>query len=279
MSYRDILVQVDQHPASRARAAAAAHLAHRSKGFVSGVFLKSRFLNDAVGTEALAYMSPDDVAAFLAEHNKSILEASEAAREVFEAEAAQAGVASDWSVIDGDSEWALITAARRADLSVFPPKAAICLSRQTVPAADLGLSCGGPVLVIPPSGCSPALGRRVLVAWNGSREASRALRDAWPLVMAADRVTVLMIAPDEFEGGPDSLLQRHLERHGREADIIVDSGKVGTTAEILRRHVQTLDADLLVMGLYGRPRVQELILGGVSRSLLQDPPVPLFLSH
>lgn len=278
MTYRDILVQVNETAQSRPRAVAAAELARRSGGVITGVFLRSEFLNDVMATEVLAYMSPPDIDALLKGHAKSVDEAAEAARETFEAAAAEAGVPSEWLTIGGDNNATLTACARRADLVVLPPVVAVSMARWKYSAGDLAMATGGPVLVVGDDGCAPDFGRRVLVAWNGSRESARALRDAWPVLMTAEQVDVVVVSPTG-DGGPDGRLQRHLEHHGCKANIILDRSRDEDAVEVLRRQARDLGSDLLVMGLFGRPRVQELILGGVSRDLLGAPPIPLLISH
>ena len=278
MGYRDILVQIDDTAASGARAAAAAALAARWSASLTGLFLKTEFLRQYMAGEALTYMRPEDIDTLLKDHAGAVEKASERARALFEQAAGEAGVMSDWRVVDGDSDTALIDCARRFDLTVFPPEARPSLGDQSIPAADLGMACGGPVLVIPEGATGAGPGERIVVAWKGARESARALRDAWPFLMAAKEVHVVVVSP-QGEGGPDGLLQRHLENHGCTANLIIDRSYDASAADILRRQIKTLDADLLVMGLYGRPRIQEMILGGVSRDLLGDPPTAMLISH
>ena len=278
MTYRDILVQVNEKPTSRPRAVAAAKLARRSGGMATGVFLRSEFLNDVMATEVLAYMSPTDIDALLKSHNKAVDDAAEAAREIFETAAAEAGVASSWLTIGGDDDRTLVACARRFDLLVLPPTVTVSMARWKYGAGSLAMAAGGPVLVVGDAGCAPDFGRRVLVAWNGSRESARALRDAWPLLMAAEQVDVVVVSP-KGDGGPDGLLQRHLERHGCKANLILDRSQDDAASEVLRRQALDLGSDLLVMGLFGRPRLAEVVLGGVSREMLDAPPIPLLLSH
>ena len=278
MTYRDILVHVDEHPSSRPRAAAAAALAARLNARLTGAFLKSEFLRDAMVAESLAFMPPDALQALIEEEAAARLEASEAARGIFEAEAGQAGVNSDWLLVDGGRDQELIACARRFDLTVLPTIAKVSLGLNDISAAAVALGGGGPVLVIPEGGGPPALAERVVVAWKGSRESARALRDAWPLLSQAKEVHVLMVSP-RGDGAPDGLLQRHLENHGLKANIIVDRSHDASAGQIIRDQVATLKADLVVMGVSGRPRLQELVLGGVSHNLLADPPCALLLSH
>ncbi len=278
MVYRDILVQVDETEAGRARAAAAAAMASAAGANLTGVFLKSEFFRTYQGAEAFGYMGPETVDRLLRDHTRGVAEASETTRSLFEAAAGDAGVSSSWLEVGGDDDLGLIASARRFDLTVLPPMARTSFGITQIAAAEVGLAAGGPILVVPESGLPATPGKRILVAWKGSRESARALHDAWPLLTDADEVHVLTIA-HEGEGGPEGMLQRHLERHGIKANIIVDRSHDASAADILRRQVKVLGADLVVMGLYGRPRVSEVILGGVSHDLLAAPPAGLFLSH
>lgn len=278
MTIRDVLVQLDATEASRSRARVAADLAGRSGAQLSGVFLTSAFMRNQWAAEAAAYLPPDAIEDLLRDHAKAVADAGEKARAIFDQAAGEAGVRSDWRSLDGDSDEMMFRFARRVDLTVFPTVATACFGQHVIPAADLALSCGGPVLVTPGTSIGPTVGKRVLVAWKGNRESARALRDAWPLLAQADEVHVLMVGP-RADDAPDSLLQRHLEHHGRRCDIIVERSPDASAADILRRQVGILQADLLVMGLYGRPRMAERVLGGVSDDLLRDPPCALLVSH
>ncbi|MDP1632759.1 MAG: universal stress protein [Caulobacter sp.] len=278
MSYRDILVQVDDRAATAGRAAAAAALAGRSGAHLSGVFLRAGFMRNAMASEALANLPPDTLDQLINDHDAGVAKASESARAMFELAAGEAGVVSDFREISGDSDVDLIAHARRSDLTIMPANITASLGMNRISAADVGMASGTPVLVAPAGDFGPAIGKRVLIAWKGSRESARALQDAWPLVTAADEVHVLVIAP-EGEGGPEGLLQRHLEHHGCKPNIIIDRSEDASAGDILRRQVEALNVDLLIMGLYGRPRLQEFILGGVSRALLDHPPCALLVSH
>lgn len=278
MAYRDILVQIDETAASRTRATAAAALAGQVQAQLTGAFLKSDFFRTYQGADAFNYMPPETIDRLLQDHARGVAEAAEAARELFEAAAADAGVESRWLELAGDDAIALTSCARRFDLTVLPPVARTSFGIARTSAADIGLAAGGPVMVIPDAGPARGAGERILVAWKGTRESARALHDAWPLLAEAKEVHVLVVA-HEGEGGPEGLLQRHLERHGCKPNIIVDRSADASAADIIRRQVVALGADLLVMGLYGRARLSEFVLGGVSHDLLTAPPVPLFLSH
>ncbi|MDQ0464371.1 nucleotide-binding universal stress UspA family protein [Caulobacter ginsengisoli] len=277
MTFKDILVPMTDAPEAAARAAVAADLAHRFGGTVSGVFLEARLFGDPMVAESLTYLSPDDIDRLLAEHDQALGKAAGKARAALEAAAAQAGAPCEWQTINGDSDMALIARARRADLTVLAAITPVCLAIRRIPVQAVGMACGGPVLLVPEGG-APNLGRRVMVAWNGSRESARALRDAWPLIEAADTVHVLQVAGPDAEVD-DEGLGRIFQRHGRKVDLIVDRALSASATEILTRRIRDFDIDLLVMGLFGHSRVREVVLGGVSQDIIDAPPVATLLSH
>ncbi|WP_333587335.1 universal stress protein [Phenylobacterium sp.] len=275
---RQILVVTDATGSADPRVRAACDLAQRHGAHLTGVFLTSEYLSQYMAAESLAGLPADVVQKILTEHSKAVGEAAEKARLAFEAQAANFRISSDWLPLSGDGSRALMAAARRADLTIMGRVAQASLSEHNTPAATIAMGCGGPVLVTPEERFEPCLGRRVLVAWNGGREAARALRDAWPLIAHADEVKVLVVSPDG-EGGPDGMLQRLIERHGYRADLILDRSADVDAESVILRQVGLQRADLLVMGLYGRPRLQELILGGVSRRMMSEAPIPILVAH
>ena len=139
------------------------------------------------------------------------------------------------------------------------------------------------MLLVPYAGRRPdRLGENVLVAWNGSREAGRAVQDALPLMSASSVVTVLLVDPEEdadIDLAED--LVAHLGRHGLHPRTQVIRHDLGTIAvsDTIFTQVVELDADLLVMGAYSHSRFREIILGGVTRDILRDMNVPILMAH
>ena len=121
----------------------------------------------------------------------------------------------------------------------------------------------------------------VIVAWDFSRPATRAIADAMPILEKAKRVCVLTVtkekAIDTRRSGPE--LAKHLARHG--VDVVLDEvdAKGRGIGDVFESHVTYRNADLLVMGAYGHSRIREFILGGATRRMLTRPPLPIFLSH
>jgi nucleotide-binding universal stress UspA family protein len=121
----------------------------------------------------------------------------------------------------------------------------------------------------------------VIVAWDFSRAATRAMADAIPILEKAKRVCVLTVtkekAIDTRRSGAE--LAKHLARHG--ANVVLDEvdAKGRSIGDVFEAHVTYRNADLLVMGAYGHSRLREFVLGGATKSMLARPPLPIFLSH
>ncbi|CAH1674048.1 Usp domain-containing protein [Hyphomicrobiales bacterium] len=139
---------------------------------------------------------------------------------------------------------------------------------------------GRPVIVVPKAGGSPEP-QRIAIAWDGSARSARAVNDALPLLQSAQTVSVIVIAGEkdlsEVAQGIDLL--GYLERHGIEGEVVNLVAKHGDVAETLRRHVRESATELVVMGAFVHSRFRQAILGGVTRSLLESSPVPLFMAY
>ncbi len=140
------------------------------------------------------------------------------------------------------------------------------------------MESGRPVLVSPPA-VPASLGKRVAIAWNGSAEAARAVVDALPFLARAERVTILM-AEEKDNFAETSELERHLAWHGISSTSQVLKAGPGTRpGEALVRAAEGLEADLLVMGAYTHSRLRQLIMGGVTRYVLEHARFPVLLTH
>ena len=138
---------------------------------------------------------------------------------------------------------------------------------------------GRPLIVVPP-GCTEFANRNILVAWDGSATAARAVNDALPLLRTAANVHVVSVTGEKILpalAGQAGLIS-HLGCHGIwavERRLAVRNGDVAQTLRDAARD----QTDLIIMGGFAHRRVRDLILGGVTQSLLSDSPVPLFMSH
>jgi nucleotide-binding universal stress UspA family protein len=213
------------------------------------------------------------------ERTQEVCKVSTAARAMFNEATRDAAVPFHWVDANGDSETELVACARRHDLAILPPEMKAAFGERTIKAAQIGMASGGPVLVLKHGGYPASFGRKILVAWNNSRESARALRDALPFLSTADEITFLTVS-HRADRDLDDLLQRHLVSHGcKPARLVVDRGDPESIGDVIKLHVAETGADMVVLGLYGHSRLYELVLGGVSRNLLQDPPMPMLISH
>ncbi|WP_041794754.1 universal stress protein [Pararhodospirillum photometricum] len=144
------------------------------------------------------------------------------------------------------------------------------------------LESGRPVIVAPPQPPS-SVGQRVAIAWNGSAEAARAVLGAMPFLVRADAVTLLIAADGDGQDNAPiraAELERHLAWHGVDATTrFLEAASGGRTGEALLDACADAEADLLVMGAYTHSRLRQLILGGVTRHVLERATLPVLMSH
>jgi nucleotide-binding universal stress UspA family protein len=153
-------------------------------------------------------------------------------------------------------------------------------------AEDLIFGAGGPVIIVPADGASiPAIGETavpmsVFVAWDGSRAAARALRDAVSILALADSVSIVTVEDDKFiDPKSTSGAGEYLARHGIASRHLGFDRGTAPIGDALQVFAVSNDADLLVMGAYGHSRVQEFVLGGATRTVLREARLPILLSH
>jgi nucleotide-binding universal stress UspA family protein len=280
MAFKNLLVHVDDTASCAARLRAAATLAQSHGAHLTGLYVVTypvvpAFIQSQLPVEALALQE------------RGIEELAAKADERYRAAMESAGQNVDLR-IDRSRDVSLagiVTRhARYADLTVLgqvdPDEEA--LTDEALPE-QVAMGAGRPVLVLPYTYREEAIGRRVVIAWDASREATRAINDALPLLDRAGEVEVVTINPGEGaadhgeEPGADIAL--HLARHGvtvgTEHLTVRDIG----IADALLSHLSDRGADLLVMGAYAHSRVRELVLGGVTREILGHMTVPVLMSH
>jgi nucleotide-binding universal stress UspA family protein len=139
---------------------------------------------------------------------------------------------------------------------------------------------GRPVLVAPYIQKDPASFERIVVAWDASASAARALGDALPILKRAGAVEIVTVANKNIDrdlpGGAD--VARHLARHGVDATFAETPGEIDA-GNMLLSYIADSGAKLMVTGGYGHSRLSETVLGGVTRTLLESMTIPLFMSH
>lgn len=172
----------------------------------------------------------------------------------------------------------LVKRARTYDLTMVPAYGQADL---TPTAEGLVFSSGRPVLIYPlPADLSPRLDR-IVIGWDGSRPAARALADALPLLAAASFVRLVAIIGEKpLEAGSTlSDARRHLVAHGVECETREADAAGADAGTALMAYAREIEADLLVMGAFGHSRARQFVLGGATRSVLTSPSLPVLLSH
>lgn len=173
--------------------------------------------------------------------------------------------------------------ARYTDLVILGPELFAQALLQKKVLEGVLFSSGKPVLLIP-KGSAPGLRpKRVMIAWDSRLEASNAVHHAMALLKGAEDVHVVLIDPVRGESGqgaePGADIATYLARHGVKVTVDQLSSQGRSVADTLRQHAVDMAADMLVMGGYGHSRLRERIFGGVTRSLVENPPLPILLAR
>ena len=273
MAYRDIVVHLGEDGRSLARLDAAIGLAALHQGRVTGAYVAPSLAIPEYAADGF----PPEFRERLAMERRE--RAQEAERE-FRERTAKAAAPSEWRLFAGDPIEAVTTNAHYADLAIVG---------QTDPddgrsieglADSVVLGAGGPVLVWPYAGSFRLDPPTITLAWNGTREAKRALSDALPLLRRANKVVVLGIDTGDRTNTPGTDISVHLARHGVKAEArhTVSTTDVDAGNALLNALADD-GAGLLVMGAYGRHRMRELLLGGMTHDVLRHMTVPVLMSH
>ena len=270
MALKELLVHLDQTEAATVRLRLAMELACRNESRLTALFVDEWNIAQIDG-------KPNPAAA--GEASKVSLRL----RQDLESFHKSRGLEFEWHYAREFSEIAVKQAAVYADLCIlghdgtsnFPPAdRAFC--------ANVVIAIGTPVLLIPKSTQVGALGRRIVVAWDASRTAARAVNDALPLIEQSDYTTVLNVDSGMHQQTMVGLkrLAERLARHGTRADALqIEALPRKSIGDVLQAKAHELGADLIVAGAYGHARATENIFGGVTRDLLERTQLPLLLSH
>jgi len=219
---------------------------------------------------------------FIVAQQDAFQEDARAVEAAFGARLEASGVAHEWSSSDTGEEPAMragATACNTSDLVVASQY------NESIPAAagyspdELVLGTGRPVLVVPTEGRVAPLGRRVLAAWNGSREAARVLFDCLPLLQPEAELRILVV--DSARGNATlTAIARALARHGLDPLPVSVSKSAGrSSAEEILSYAADWGADLVALGCYGHSRLRETVFGGATKRILRDMKLPVLMAH
>lgn len=278
-SWKDIAAFVDATEPGQKVGRHAAHLAKRQNAHLVGIYSvqKLPILPDAT------YARGAGISRTLESHRHANESLALAAGRAFGDLSARLGVSSEFRVVwrDAADEDATLRALHCDLIVAGHPRPPDQPERWT--AERLLLASGAPVLMVPETWQDEPIGKTVVIAWNASRAARRAVNDALPFLTSATRVVVMIIdgerIPDQGAEGPAPEILRHLARHDVRADLVELVSQGSSVSDILLHQAAALNADLLIIGAYSRPRTSELLFGGVTRSLLGEAKIPVFLSR
>jgi nucleotide-binding universal stress UspA family protein len=279
MAYKNILVHLSESRASENAVEAALSLAQNHGSRVVGLFAGLPY---DMPQYVSAQLPPEVVEAY----RQNTQEQADKQIKAFEKRCSDADVKCDARTGDWNDliERVICTHARYADLVIIGQPDPEMDGGYTRDAADyIVLNAGSPVLLVPTRTATHGFGGSVLVAWDGSANAARAIRDAMPMLEKAEKVKVLAVDPKPGKHGlgdlPGADIAHHLALHGvvAEAEHMPSAGV--DVGDVVLNEAANMGADLIVSGGYGHSRLGELILGGVTDTLMKEMTVPVLMSH
>jgi len=279
MQYKNILVYLDRGASNKERINTAISIARANDSQLTGVFVNaipasSILQRLGIGNgEALMEQQRVDAQLLLKD---------------FEQMTNEEGVRADTRIIEcseGRAPEKLARLARTFDMSIMrqanPDKPNATFIGEL--SEEVLFSSGRPVLFMPYIGAHSIPCRSGLIAWDGSKAATRAIHDALPLLEMMEKVIILIIDADktrrDIATEPGKEISRHLTAHGVNNRInCIPKGDLSTSTAILNELANT-GADMLIMGGYGTSKLREAMLGGVTRTLFECMTVPVLMSH
>ena len=273
--YKTIVVHVDDSNAMESRLQAAAHLANLHEAHLVGSAATGlSWPSYAVLTGSMAVTPIDEFNLLCTSARDSLRDFAERAR--------QLGVTSlEERLIEDEHRHALLLQSRYADLVVISQDTGARDSVRGLPQY-VALHGARPVLAVPPGYAGEPMNQEIVVGWDGSLQAVRAIAAALPLLARADSVRLALVNAEREsslhgdEPGADIAL--YLARHGVRVDVVLEQ-TTAPAGEALLRIAEAYGAGLLVTGAFGHSRYRELVLGGVTRVLLERSKVPVLVAH
>jgi nucleotide-binding universal stress UspA family protein len=273
VALRSILVQFDADPSATHRLQVARRLAGRHGASVAAAYAVPKRRPPVAACD-------DGTPASLFEHDAIEAEQQRAARECFEAALRAPGPDARWIETDRrEGCRGFVDHALWADLLVLGAETRGRWTKELRAgfAETVVIDSGKPAIVVPHEASTGPVGRRIVVAWKAEREAMRALTGALPLLQAADQVHLAHWSEPDRDVPDFPALERYLRLHAIEA-VRHKFGRADSVGEAILALGTSLTADLLVMGCHGHARMRELVLGGVTRSVLAAPTLPVLIA-
>jgi nucleotide-binding universal stress UspA family protein len=286
MALRDLVVLLDGSSRDEIKMAVAVELARRNDAHLTGLcpleLLLPADMSFALGGYPELWALPDFAKQVDSQARAKAALIETGFRELLRRE----GINGDWVLEPGFLIPSITRRAFVTDLIVIgqaDPENPLPGSARTL-IEDILMTAGRPLLLIPYAGRFDKIGTKALVGWTPKRESARAVHDALPILAPGAKLVVLTVERPRADGDsqvlPTTEIAEHLARHGIDvsaARTVVTDGL--SPADALLDYASDIGADLLVVGGYGHSRTREMIMGGVTRDLLQHMTVPVLMSH
>jgi nucleotide-binding universal stress UspA family protein len=281
MALKNIGVFIDATPEGEKRADYAAALAHQCGAHLAGIHVVSA--NRPEHRTDYFARGEKAIRASLAWEEAADEAATTTVRRSFEAISAKRDVSAEFRVIRrGGPDEELILSSLHSDLVVIGQHELHELAGYLSPERLL-LASGAPILLVPSGWKSKPIGNNILVGWNASREARRAVADALPFLIAAASVTLLVVDSnkrvDRHGEEPGADIALYLARHGARVEVEQVSSHGTPVADIILSYAADRGVDLIVIGAYSHARTVEVVFGGVTRRLLKRASIPVLMSR
>ncbi|MET3108532.1 nucleotide-binding universal stress UspA family protein [Oxalobacteraceae bacterium GrIS 2.11] len=275
MSYSSVVVFLDNSSASKKRLEFAFQFAQKHRAHLTGIHMSYGPL--------LPFDPYGQVSGVALDWEAEVKKKQHESKEYFNQQAKGFDVNVDWDCYRDNLMAEVLARARVADLCIVGQVASGStdneISRDFF--THFAINVGRPVLFVPYDKSFPASFEKIVVAWDGGREAGRAISDALPLLREARIVSVISVIPkkDSSDDLPDVDIGTFLARHKVNVEVEKIERVSSEAAEFILSRVDLKSANLLVMGAFGHSRFSEFILGGMTRSVMKKMNVPVFMSH
>ena len=275
MTYKTILVHLADDKGHMTRLRLACDLASRFDAHLVALYITSPI------------SMPGEIAgrgaslAYIAEASDVAREKAVAVKKEVIAHCEHENLSWEWQIEEGEHLETLGAYGHYADLAIVTHSRAELVENRVmfhVPE-HLPLVVGCPVIILPERQDFAAPGKNVMIAWKASREVLHTVHGALPILKRAERVTVLSVSPPEDDGATAEKAAAFLARHGVKVEAYTDINGRHRVGEVILAHAREMAVDLIVMGGYGHSRLREVILGGVTRYVLENMQVPVLMGH
>lgn len=278
MPYKTIVLHLNDERRVPGLVDAAAHLATRHQAHLTGLY---------VMPPVPTYGATSVGAAIIKSGLNTFKHEAERVRVAFEKATAGRPFVAEWRLAGADQlgyAETILDQVRAADIAFVGQRDSDWNYSTLMDEPErLAIESGRPVLIVPHAGRFPVFGKRVTVAWNGRREAARAVFDALPILKEAEKVRIVWINPQNEASDvgdiPAAEIAITLARHGVKCETAKAYATDLKVGDVILSDLADDGTDLLVMGAYGRSRIREFVFGGTTKHILNHMTVPVLMSH